>query len=85
MSTEILGAIPQLAEIADKLGAIGVLLVAVFWLYRDRARYIKRDAKCFRKLGTALLREERYKAVLKQNNLFVDVSDIEFISEETAE
>lgn len=77
MPTELLSALPQLASLVEKLGVIGVLLIAVGWLVYERLRLVKQGAKTFRQRDMARLIAERYRsAILGGGHSVPDISDI---------
>jgi cobalamin-dependent methionine synthase I len=77
MSPELLGSLPQLAALVEKLGVIGVLLIAVAWLVYERLRLVKQGAKTFRKLERERLIAERYRgALVAAGDGVPDISDI---------
>lgn len=84
MPTEFFGQLPQLAALIEKLGVIGLLLIAVAWLVWERMRLMKLSVKTFHQRDRARLREERYRAACRANNITVDVSDIDAIFSEDA-
>lgn len=76
MPTELLTQLPQLSAIVEKLGVIGVLLIAVGWLVFERMRLMKELVKTYKQRDRARMTEVRYKGALDVANLKVDVSDI---------
>lgn len=64
MPTEILAVLPQLGEIVNKLGVVGVLIVAIVWLLWDRMRLMKQAVRTFAERDMHRLVGERYRAAL---------------------
>ena len=82
----LIGQLPQLAALVEKLGIIGVLLLVVGWLIYERMRLMKLSVKAFRQRERARALLQAYMTACKQANIVVDVSHIDAIfAEETAE
>ncbi len=78
MPPEIVGSLPQLAALVEKLGVIGVLLIAVAWLVYERLRLVKQGQKTFRQRDKWRQIAERYRgAIISAGAALPDVSDIE--------
>jgi hypothetical protein len=78
MPAELLSAIPGLVEVVNKAGVIGLLLLAVGWLIRERLRLIKQGAKSFRQRDRWRQIAERYRgAILAAGALVPDIADID--------
>lgn len=77
MPAELIGSLPQLAALVDKLGVIGVLLIAVGWLIYERLRLVKAGTKTVRRLERERLIAERYRgALVAAGNALPDIADI---------
>jgi hypothetical protein len=77
MPSELLGSLPQLTAIVEKLGVAGILIVAVVWLVYERIRLMKLSARTFRQRDQSRLVAERYRSALLASDLSIpDVSDI---------
>lgn len=86
MPAEVLSSVPQLAGIVEKLGVIGVLLIAVCWLIWERLRLIKQSVKTFRQRDKARLIAERYKSALLGHSIALpDIRDVDDLFKEDDE
>lgn len=76
MPTDILQALPQLAALIEKLGVIGVLLIAVIWLVYERLRLLKEVTATYKQRDRWRLACVKYKAACDQAHIAVDTSDL---------
>lgn len=76
MPTELLSALPQLAALIEKLGVIGVLLIAVIWLIYERLRLVKDLTKTYAQRDRWRLACVKYRAACDQARIVVDTSDL---------
>lgn len=74
---ELLQALPQLAALIEKLGTVGVLLIAIAFLVYERLRLTKMLGRAYRARDKARLKAERYRSACAGASLAVDVSDID--------
>lgn len=81
---ELIQALPQLAALIEKLGTIGVLLIAVAFLVWERLRLTKLLGRAYRSRDKARLKAERYRHACTGAGVAVDTSDIDamFANEE---
>lgn len=84
MPTELLSALPQLAALIEKLGVIGVLLIAVTWLIYERLRLVKDLTKTYAQRDRWRLACVKYKAACDQAHIHVDTTDLADLIEGTA-
>jgi hypothetical protein len=78
MPHELLQALPQLSGIVEKLGVVGLLLVAVGWLIYERLRLLKELRAAYRDRDRARLKSERYRNTLTAHDVAIpDVTDID--------
>lgn len=78
MPPELLQAIPQLSAIVEKLGMVGLLLVAIGWLIYERLRLLKELRAAYRERDRARLRAERYRNILIARDIALpDMADID--------
>lgn len=76
MPAELLSALPQLAALVEKLGVIGVLLIAVGWLISERLRLMKENASIYRQRDRWRLACTKYKDACDHAGIKVDTSDL---------
>ena len=77
MPTEALTAIPQFVAIIEKLGVVGLLIIAVAWLIYERLRLVKQNSRTFIELERERLIAERYRGKLEAVKVAIpDVTDI---------
>lgn len=77
MPTEILG-ITQLAPLVEKLGIVGLLLIAVAWLVWERLRLVKQSVRTFRQRDRWRQIAERYRgAIVAAGAAIPDIADID--------
>jgi len=76
MPTELVSLLPHLTGVVEKLGTVGVLVIAVVWLVSERLRLMK-------ELRTAYIQRDRwrlactkYKYACDQAHITVDTSDL---------
>ena len=78
MPTEILQTIPQLTTVVEKLGMVGLLLVAIAWLIYERLRLLKELRAAYRERDRARLKSERYRNTLTAHDVALpDMADID--------
>jgi hypothetical protein len=84
MPSELLTALPQLAALIERLGVIGVLLIAVGWLVYERLRLMKEVVKVYSQRDRWRLACVKYKAACDTHNIHVDTTDLADLIEATA-
>lgn len=78
MPTDLIGSLPQLAALIEKLGVIGVLLIAVAWLVYERLRLVKQGMRTYRQRDRWRQISERYRgAILAAGAAVPDIADID--------
>lgn len=76
MPTELLAALPQLAALVEKLGVVGLLLVAVGWLIYERLRLMKEVVKVYAQRDRWRLACVKYRDACDHHGIKVDTSDL---------
>lgn len=82
---EIFGLIPQLADLIQKAGVVGLLLLICGVLVWEIRRLRSEAVKTYRQRDRARLERERYKSACIAHSLAVDISDIAAMFEEDKE
>lgn len=78
MSPELLQVIPLLSGVVEKLGMVGLLLVAIGWLIYERLRLLKELRAAYRERDRVRLRAERYRNILIARDIALpDMGDID--------
>lgn len=79
MPTDAISALPALAGLIEKLGVIGLLLIAVVWLVYERMRLMKELQKVYRERDRWRLATVKYKAACDAQTppLRVDLTDLQ--------
>lgn len=83
MPTELLAALPQLAALIEKLGVVGLLLVAVGWLVYERMRLLKDLVVSNRNLNRWRLASTKYRDACDHHGIKVDMTDLADLIEST--
>jgi hypothetical protein len=73
---ELVTQLPILSGLIEKGGIVGVLVIVIAFLIWDRVRLVKRMEITFAERDKARAIQIRYKTVLDQRQIAVDVSDI---------
>lgn len=76
MPTDALSALPALAGLIEKLGVIGLLLVAVVWLIYERLRLMKELKTTYTQRDRWRLACVKYKAATDAAGIKVDTTDL---------
>lgn len=76
MPTELLTALPQLAALVEKLGVVGLLLIAVAWLTYERMRLLKDVVSAYKQRDRWRLAAVKYKDACDHAGIRVDTSDL---------
>lgn len=76
MPTELIQALPQLAAIVEKLGVVGLLLVAVTWLVYERMRLLKEVVSAYKQRDRWRLACTKYRDACDHHGIKVDTSDL---------
>lgn len=79
MPADALSALPQLAGLVEKLGVVGLLLIAVVWLVYERMRLMKDKAAVTQQRDRWRLAYVKCKAACDGANppIRVDLSDLQ--------
>jgi hypothetical protein len=79
MPTELFSTAQQLGPLVEKLGVIGLLLVAVGWLAFDRLRLLKDVRRAYIRLDIMSRKYERVRAacMAHDDKIVVGVDDLE--------
>lgn len=81
----ILGALPQLVDIVQKGGVVGLLIIFCGVMAYEVRRLRKLLPKIYRQRDKARMQTERYKSACLSHSIAVDVNDIDAMFKEDDE
>ena len=86
MPTDFLSALPAVAALVEKLGVIGVLLIAIGWLVNERLRLLRELVGAYKQRDRWRLAAVKYKSACDNHEppIKVDVSDLADLMEQTS-
>ena len=76
MPSEFIQALPQLQSIIEKLGVVGLLIIALGWLSYERVRLLKEATACYKSREKWRVAYAKCKAALEAANIKIDLTDL---------